>query len=185
VSDESGPTDDKKGRPTPSRREAEAARKAEMKRTLTRKEQSERQRQARAEIRRKQQESLRSGEGKYLPARDQGPVKRFVRDYIDSRWNFGEFLLPLLVIILVFSIYASSTQETWAARTSNALSVATILVVIVDSWRVTRAVKRQVAQRFGADQTRGVRFYALMRSTQLRRLRMPKPAVRRGGTPRP
>jgi len=183
VSDDSG-SNDGKGRPTPSRREAEAARKAEMKRPLTRKEQSERQRQARAEIRRKQQEAIKSGEGKYLPARDQGPVKRFVRDYVDARWNFGEFLLPILLIILALSIVASRTGAPWAARSSTAFWTATVLVVVVDSWRLTRGVKKGVKERYGADQTRGVRFYALLRSTQLRRFRLPKPGVPRGGTPR-
>lgn len=183
MTDDSGSTGGK-GRPTPSRREAEAARKAEMKRPLSRKEQSERQRQARAEIRRKQQESIKAGEGKYLPARDQGPVRRYVRDYVDARWNFGEFLLPILLIILALSLVATRTGAAWAGRASTAFWTATVIVVVVDSWRLTRGVKKGVKARFGDDQTRGVRFYALLRSTQLRRFRLPKPGVPRGGTPR-
>ncbi len=166
----------RKGRPTPSRREAEAARKAQMKRPLSRKEQSQRQRAARAEIRRKQQEAMNAGDGKYLPARDQGPVKRFVRDYVDSRWNVGEFLLPILVLILALSV----TDQPWTPRVANSLWAATILTVAFDTWMLLRGVKRQVVERFGAEHLKGVRFYALLRSTQLRRLRLPKPQVKRG-----
>lgn len=184
MTDDSGTTSGK-GRPTPSRREAEAARKAEMKRPLTRKEQAERQRKARAEIRRKQQEAINAGEGKYLPARDQGPVRRYVRDLVDTRWNFGEFLLPILVLILALSLVGTRTGTgSWAAQATNALWMATVIVVIIDSWRLTRGVKKAVAAKFGAEHTKGVRFYALLRSTQLRRFRLPKAAVPRGGTPR-
>ena len=184
MTDESG-SNSGKGRPTPSRREAEAARKAEMKRPLTRKEQANRQRQARAEIRRKQQEAINSGEGDYLPGRDRGPVRRYVRDYVDARWNFGEFLLPILIIILVLSIVATRVDATWAAQASNAMWAATVITVAFDSWRLMRGAKRGVVERFGAEHTRGVKFYALLRSTQLRRFRLPKAAVPRGGQPRP
>ena len=44
---------------------------------------------------------MKSGDERYLPERDQGPVKRFVRDYVDARLSIAEFLLPLLVVIMV------------------------------------------------------------------------------------
>ena len=34
----------------------------------------------------KQREALANGDERYLPARDKGPVRRFVRDYVDSRF---------------------------------------------------------------------------------------------------
>ena len=33
------------------------------------------------------------------PARDAGPERRYVRDYIDARFNVGELMLPVSVLI--------------------------------------------------------------------------------------
>ena len=44
---------------------------------------------------------MKTGDERYLPARDKGPVRRFVRDWIDARLCVAEMLLPLLIIIMV------------------------------------------------------------------------------------
>src|SRR5262245_47732826 len=76
-----------KGRPTPSRKEAEAARKAGFKKPRNRREAAEQRRQrARAE-RVKTQEAMRTGDDRYLPPQDKGPVRRFARDYVDARYS--------------------------------------------------------------------------------------------------
>ena len=38
--------------------------------------------------------------------RDKGPVRRFIRDYVDARWNIGEFMLPVMLIVLALSLRA-------------------------------------------------------------------------------
>jgi hypothetical protein len=93
-----------KGRPTPTRREAEEARKQRLTPPRTRKEAAAAQRRKRAETMAARREAMRSGDDRYLPARDQGPVRRFARDYVDARWNAAEFLLPVLIAILVLSM---------------------------------------------------------------------------------
>ena len=52
----------------------------------------------------KQREALASGDERYLPARDKGPVRKFARDFVDSRYRVAEFFLPLAVVILVMSV---------------------------------------------------------------------------------
>ena len=52
----------------------------------------------------RQREAMASGDERYLPARDKGPVRRFARDYVDSRFRVAEFFLPLAVVILVLSM---------------------------------------------------------------------------------
>jgi hypothetical protein len=47
------------------------------------------------------------GDQSALPARDRGPVKKFVRDYIDSRRSLGEYFLPLMVIVLLLTMVPS------------------------------------------------------------------------------
>ena len=46
-------------------------------------------------------EGMKNGEERYLMARDKGPVRRFVRDFIDARVSIAEFLLPLLLLTFV------------------------------------------------------------------------------------
>jgi hypothetical protein len=124
-----------KGRPTPSRREAEAARKARAKGPTDKKEAARYQRQRRAEASAKMREGMKTGDDRYLPARDKGPVRRFVRDVVDSRLCMAELLLPLLVLIMVTSSFNS--------RISSSLWSITLLLV-----RFLRMPKTQV--RLGA-----------------------------------
>lgn len=174
VDDETGPSG--KGRATPSRREAEAARKKAMKTPLTRRERMRRERQARQQQRTAEMAALRAGDTRNLPARDRGPVRALVRDVVDRRYNVAEFLLPLLLLILVLSFI----RLPWAALTVLVLWTATIMGVTIDSLVMVRGLRRQLAARFEKPQTRGAVSYGIMRSTQLRRFRLPKPTIGRG-----
>ncbi|MGH3475126.1 MAG: DUF3043 domain-containing protein [Aeromicrobium sp.] len=164
-----------KGRATPSRKEAEAARKKAMKTPMTRKEQMKRERQARAEIRERQQAALKSGDEKFLPLRDRGRVRRFIRDYIDRRYVIAEFLLPILVVSFVVTSlpppFAQIGLLMWFAVT---------LLTIVDEIFLVRRLKKEVARRFPDESAKGLTLYSLLRSTQLRRWRLPKPQIARG-----
>jgi hypothetical protein len=167
-----------KGRPTPSRKEAEAARKKQMKVPVTRKEQAKRERSAREELRLKQREALKTGDEKYLPLRERGPVRKFCRDYVDRRWNFAEFLLPFLALVLIISIVGSGAQ--WSATATFLLYPVIIFGTVIDEVILVRGLKKQLKERFSPDETRGSVAYAVMRTTQLRRFRLPKPQLKRG-----
>ena len=86
-----------KGRPTPTRKEAEAAAKARARGTAS--GTSKQQRAQRAAMGARARQGMRNGEEKYLPERDKGPVRRFIRDWLDSRLSFLEFLLPGSVVV--------------------------------------------------------------------------------------
>jgi len=173
-------TEARKGRPTPSRKEAEAARKKQMKTPMTRKELAQRERARRDEVRGRQREALKNGDEKYLPAREQGPVRRFTRDYVDRRRNFAEYLLPFLVVLLVLFAVAGSISD--SASTILTAFVYPFLIVgtILDEVVMVRGLKRELKARFGSDAVKGSTTYAILRSTQLRRFRLPKPQVKRG-----
>jgi hypothetical protein len=161
-----------KGRPTPTRKEAQAAAKARAKAGMDKGTAKKVLRERRAEQNAKMRQGLRSGDERYLPARDQGPVKRFIRDFVDSRICMAEFLLPLLVVIMITQSFAPSF--------SNGLWSATILLVLVDTvWLVFR-LKRELKRRFPDESTKGTTSYAVLRSLQLRWLRLPKPKVKLG-----
>jgi hypothetical protein len=173
-------TEARKGRPTPSRKEAEAARKQQMKTPMTRKEQAKRERAAREQVRLRQRDALKTGDERYLPAREQGPVRRFTRDYVDRRYNFAEYLLPFLVVLLVlFTVSSGFSDQVQTALTAFAYPFL-ILGTVLDEFIMVRGLKRELRARFGADETKGTTSYAVLRSTQLRRFRLPKPQVARG-----
>lgn len=166
-----------KNRPTPKRRDQEAARKRPLVQA-DRKGAKAADREARRENARKMREAMVTGDDRHLPPRDKGPVRRFVRDAVDVRWNLGELLLPLMLAVLVLSLFAG----TWATYVFLGVYVL-ILVAIVDVWLLWRRTKPKLLQRFGADTNlRGLAMYLAMRAFQMRRTRMPKPMVERGDT---
>lgn len=169
-----------KGRPTPTRKEAEALRRAVVKPPANRKEAAKRARETRRAALAKQREALVSGDERYLPVRDRGPVRRFARDFVDARWNVAEFFLPIAVLILVLSVLP------WEAGRNFALVLwlGVILTIVVDSVLIARRLKRALRERLPDESPRGATVYALIRTLQMRRMRLPKPQVDRGQPPR-
>lgn len=168
-----------KGRPTPTRREAEAAAKARAKAPQGRKEAAKLLRQRRAEENSRMRQGLKTGEERYLPARDQGKVRRFVRDFVDSRLCMAELLLPSLLVIMALTYSGNPSLQ----RYGNGLWSAIILLVVVDTGYLIWRVKREVRNRFPGESTKGLAFYAVLRTLQLRFMRMPKPNVKLGQKP--
>lgn len=165
-----------KGRPTPKRREAQASRKAVVKAPTNRRESAklarERVRKERADAR----SALLRGDERALPARDRGPVRRFARDVVDSRRNVAEYLLPFVLVVFAISIYPNVRVQT----VTSLLMFSAMMLAIIDSWFMVRSLRRRAAERFPHEDLSRIGRYALMRSTQIRRLRLPKPKVGRG-----
>ena len=167
-----------KGRPTPKRSDAERQRKKRMSPPRNRKEANAIQRERMRSEREKRAKAMQSGDERYLPARDQGPVRHFTRDFVDSRRNFGELLLPLLVLILVLSFLGNS--QLWAQQATATIWTLTIVLTALDTVLLTWRLGRELKVRFPDTSTRGAKLYGMMRSSQLRPLRMPKPQVKPG-----
>jgi hypothetical protein len=175
---ETSPKPGGKGRPTPKRREAEMARKKRVAPPRNRKEAAALQRERMRAEREKRVSAMRTGDERYLPARDRGPVRRFVRDFVDSRRSVGEFLLPLLVTILVLSFLGET--QVWARSATATLWLMMIVLTTLDTVLLLWRLGRQLKVRFPDTSTRGAKLYGLLRSTQMRFLRMPKPQVKAG-----
>jgi hypothetical protein len=168
-----------KGRPTPKRSEAQSQRRRAVTPTSDRKEAAKRQREARRADMVKQREALASGDERYLPARDKGKARRFARDFVDSRWCLAEFFLPLAVIILVLSIIRIPGVQNIALL----LWLVVIVLIVLDSIGIWFRLKKQLNERFPNEPKRGAVAYGLMRTLQMRRMRLPKPQVKRGERP--
>lgn len=160
----------KKGKPTRKRREAEAARKMTFIERATRGS-----RPSRAELYARR-EAMRRGDESVLPARDRGPVRRFVRDYVDARRNLGSLFIPVGLPLIVLVNIPSFLIRALATLLLYAL----LLAIIVDSMLLGFLVRREVQKRFPNESVRGVALYAVTRAMQFRRMRIPAPRVTRG-----
>jgi len=163
-----------KGAPTPSRAEQEAARKRPLV-PNDRKEAAKQARSKQAEARERARVGMALGEDKYLPARDRGPQKKFVRDYVDARFSIGEVLIPVMFAVIVLTLIPSAQIQYIGILALWAFFLVAVVDVVVLGFVLTRKVK----EKFGEDKAEKVRWYAAMRALQLRPLRLPKPQVKR------
>ncbi|GAB7063439.1 DUF3043 domain-containing protein [Streptomyces mexicanus] len=168
-----------KGRPTPKRSEAQAQRRSVANTPTSRKEAAKRQREERRIQLERQRQALASGDERYLPARDKGPVRKYARDFIDSRFNIAEFFLPMAVVILVLSM----VRVGYLQNVALLLWLVVIVLIVLDSAVSGFRLKKRLSERFPDQNKKGAVAYALMRSLQMRRLRLPKPQVKRGERP--
>lgn len=168
-----------KGRPTPTRKEAEARRRELARAGVDKQAAKKLLRERRAEANRKMREGMKAGDEKFLPTRDQGPERRFVRDWVDSRISVAEFLLPLLVLIMILQ----SSGNARLVSFSTGLWSASILLLLVDVVWMRIKLRRDLKARFPDDDLKGTTFYAFVRVLQLRFMRLPKPRVRIGQKP--
>ena len=173
----SAPRSEGKGRATPKRREAEKGRRRAI--TAPPKDRKQAYREARErsrDERKTSMQALRTGDERHLPPRDRGPVRRYARDIVDARRSVAEFFLPLAVVILVLTYVGSEALQT----AGGALWMALVVLIVIDSVLLARKLKRGLRRSFPDESQKGALPYALMRSMQIRRFRLPPPRIKAG-----
>ena len=173
-----------KNHPTPSRREQEAARKRPLVPT-DRKAAAGQSREASRLARAKQRAAMLSGDESALPARDKGPVKHYIRDVVDTRWNIGEFMLPIMVLVLLLTAVPIFRPALAPVTTLLVFFLVYGLIVagVLDAFLMWRRTKAKIVAKFGQAPPRGSRMYAVIRAFQMRRSRLPRPQIARGAKP--
>ncbi|MET1022550.1 MAG: DUF3043 domain-containing protein [Arthrobacter sp.] len=168
-----------KGAPTPKRSAQVAARKRPLV-PEDRKASKAAERAAIQEQRLKMRQAMDTGDEKFLPLRDKGPQKRFARNFVDARFSLGEYLMfgALIFVIVSLLIPASSGEMIYVLGAFWVM----FLAVFVDVFILSRKLRKRLAEKFG-EVERGTVWYGSMRSLQFRRLRLPKPLVKRGEYP--
>jgi len=169
-------TDNKKGRPTPKRKEAEAARKVSSLAPASTKAEKERAKAAAKSARVAQRAAYMRGDESALPLRDKGPVKKYVRNYVDARRSIGEYFLPVIFIVLFLTLIPNPIFQIG----SIAIMYTVLLISVIDGFLLTRKLKREVSVKFPGAELKGIGMYGWLRSTQMRRMRTPKPAIKAG-----
>ena len=167
-----------KGHATPTRKEKEAARKRPLV-ANDRAERRRREREAATAERERARVGMANGEQKYLPIRDRGPQRKYIRDYVDARWSVGELLLPTIALFFISSFFPS---DSIVQLLGFVIMWFVLVVAIVDAVIVGTILKRKLTETFGSMDTGG-RFYAAMRMVYFRQMRLPKAQVKRGEFP--
>ena len=169
-----------KNRPTPKRKDQEAARRQPLV-VADRKQAKKLDRAKRNEQMYRTRQAMLTGDESGLPARDKGPVRRYIRDHIDARWNLAEFMLPVMLIVLALSFLRTNEILFFV----TILTYAILLTAIVDTLLMWRGLRKRLTAKFGeeAAKAKGNGMYAAMRDLQLRRSRMPRALVKRGEYP--
>ncbi len=124
-------------------------------------------------------EKMMAGEDAYLLPRDKGPVRRYVRDVVDSRRNVLGLFMPaaLGLIFVMLSVPSVAVQ-----RAISPAMLVLVLVMVIDGFILGRKANRLVDEKFPDNTESGWKlgFYAASRASQLRRMRAPRPQVERG-----
>jgi hypothetical protein len=166
-------TQESKGRPTPKRKEAESKRKVSSLAPIVTKDQKRASKALAREDRGAQRAAYLRGDESALPLRDRGPARRFVRNYVDSRRSTGEYFLPTIFVVLVFTLIQNPVIQIGAI----VLMYAMLLVAVIDGILLSRKIRKAIEEQFPGTETKGLGMYAWLRSTQMRRLRAPHPQV--------
>jgi Protein of unknown function (DUF3043) len=172
-----------KGYATPTRKEAEAARKARLgalpsdPKARRKVEQTQRSTQYQRE-----RQAVREGDEKNYPLRDYGPARAFVRNYVDGRLRILEFTLPIVVVCYGILLFGRSNVS--ASVVALYLMTLSMFSLIVFGFLLSNRVKKAVAAEFGADTARGTGLYAFTRAVNPRIMRKPKPVVTMTGQPK-
>lgn len=168
-----------KGRPTPKRRDAQPRRSGPVAPPpQTRREAMKRMRTQSADKRAVVRDAQLRGDERYLPKRDAGPVRKLVRDIVDTRRNVASiFMFVALIVILGYFIpdprVQSYTVLFW---------MLVFLAIIFDSIRLGRTISKLVKERFPKheDRMRSLVWYGISRSTMIRKWRFPKATKKLG-----
>jgi Protein of unknown function (DUF3043) len=172
-----------KGYATPSRKEAEAARKARLGALPTdpkarrKVEQSQRSSQFQRE-----KQAIRDGDERNYPARDFGPARAFARNYVDGRLRALEFTMPIVVFCYVIIIFAKTNVA--ASAVALYLMSLSIVALLILGPLLSSRIKKAIAAEFGASEARGTGLYAFSRAVYPRFMRKPRPVVTFTGKPK-
>jgi hypothetical protein len=181
-----------KGRPTPKRNEstkrrgpiapapataAEARkRRKDLRSTMTKEEKKADKLKRRAEMGQRR-ERMMAGEEAYLLPRDQGPIRRYARDIVDSRRNVLGLFMPSALLLLFIMLAMPKVQ----ILISPAMLLL-MLIMFIDAIFLARKVNKAVDAKFpeNTETHFKIGMYAASRASQMRRMRAPRPAVSLG-----
>jgi len=144
---------EKKNKPTPKRKEAQAKLNSSPLSPGASKE-SKRMLKEQTKLRRVQSRAAyMRGEESALPPRDRGPAKRFIRNYIDERKSVTEYFLVIILFVLMLTIIPIPAVQLAAV----AIMYSSMIFITLDGFLLSKRIKKMVKEQFPSEPTRGVR----------------------------
>ncbi|KJX75468.1 DUF3043 domain-containing protein [Mycobacterium lepromatosis] len=124
-------------------------------------------------------ERMMAGEEAYLPQRDQGPVRRYVRDVVDARRNALGLFTPS-ALVLLFIMFGVPQLQLYMSPAMLVL----MAVMAIDGIILGRKINKLVDAKFPSNTESWWKLglYAAGRASQMRRLRAPRPQVEHGSS---
>lgn len=183
-----------KGRPTPKRRDAQAARRGPVAPPpKTQREAMRRSREAGKKLTKEERRALAAerrermmrGDDAYVLPRDKGKARAYARDLVDSRRNIAGLLLPVALLSFVILLLPFPILQAYGPF----VLLIAILAAVIDSVVAGRQLARKVRARFPNGDGSGLStkggalgFYAFNRACLPRRWRAPRARVKPGDT---
>lgn len=192
-----------KGRPTPKRRDVELERgviggqslapadsyaqqrqkRKEFKASMTKEEyraHKQKERDERLKRQRANQAAMDRGEEAYLMPRDKGEIRRFARDWVDSRRLLTNYMMPVALALLVIMLVGNLWPE--FAATASMFAMLVMVGFFIEAFIIGRRVNRAVRAKFpeSTETGFGLGYYAFSRAAQPRKWRTPRAKVEIG-----
>ncbi|MFT3889266.1 MAG: DUF3043 domain-containing protein [Arachnia sp.] len=161
----------KKDAPTPTRRQAQAARMERLHPTLTPKEQRKADRAARSQSRNEAWDRT-----------ERSQERQLVRNFVDTRWTVAEFLMPVMILVMAGSMITLSMGQIGLSNIILLSIWVLFVAAVIQTFFMWRALKRLLDERVPQASKQGLMMYMLNRSMMLRRFRQPSPVIKRGDT---
>ncbi|KFI60941.1 DUF3043 domain-containing protein [Bifidobacterium cuniculi] len=175
---------DGKGRPTPKRKDAQAKNL----RPLVPADSAAARKRAKQRMRERENieyEAMRTGDINKMPKAERLPWRIYVRDYVDARFNIGEFFIPVALVILIASVILTAV---WPNPMVTLILMVILYVylfaIIIDVVVMWSKLKKKLVAKYGEQAVaKGMRTgsYAWSRAIQMRRWRLPKPRYKKRG----
>ena len=166
--------------------EAHLSAQAQNLRPLVPKDRNASRKAAKARIRERENaeyDAMQSGDINHMPKSERLPWRIYIRDYVDARFNLGEFFIPVAFIILIGSMVVTYKWPALALPLMLIMYVY-LFAVIIDVAVMWHKLKKKLIEKFGEQSVaKGMRSgsYAWSRAIQIRRWRLPKPRYPKRG----
>lgn len=124
-------------------------------------------------------ERMMAGDEEYLLPRDKGPIRRYVRDVVDSRRNLLGLFMPSALALLFVSFAVPQVQFYMSP-----VMLGLMAVMGTDAFLLGRKVAKKVDAKFptNTESHWKLGMYAAGRASQMRRMRTPRAQVERGSS---
>ena len=95
---------------------------------------------------------------------------------MDARRNAGELFIPGAAMVFILTLIPNA----YAQSAGYGVYMVLVAAILVDAVIITLGMRKALKERFAGEPARGAIPYAVVRSLQLRRLRLPRPQVKPG-----